>query len=166
MAARVICVVPGFTKPQLTPFRGKHIQYSLVPISLQSLLDADLCITYGAEGTMMRFLMAGVPQLISPWHVEALLIARRIEDSGLGVTVGVRPARHSIDEIIRRVLAKGPVRHAFHTFKWRAANCEAAIPADAVVSALRRLSERGSRPVQQGMAVLREPHPCRIDAMV
>jgi len=85
MTARVVCVATGFSGAQLEPFRKNHMLYALRPVDLQPLLDACLCITYGAEGTMMRFLMAGVPQIVAPWHVETYMAARRIEAEGLGL---------------------------------------------------------------------------------
>jgi UDP:flavonoid glycosyltransferase YjiC (YdhE family) len=87
MTARVVCVATGFTEAQLDRFRPKHIRYASQPVDLQPLLGADLCVTYGAEGTMMRFLMAGVPQIVSPWHVETFMAARRIEAAGLGAAL-------------------------------------------------------------------------------
>jgi UDP:flavonoid glycosyltransferase YjiC (YdhE family) len=110
MTARVVCSATGFTKAQLEPYRGNHIRFALVPVELQPLVDADLCITYGAEGTMMTFLMAGVPQLIVPWHVEAFLMARRIEAKGLGSTIaGVlvdQAASRTIEHLASNVLLR------------------------------------------------------------
>lgn len=84
MRARIVCVATGFSRAQLNAYDTPRIRYSMKPLDLQPLLDAHLCITYGAEGTMMRFLAAGVPQLIAPWHVETYMAARRIVAAGLG----------------------------------------------------------------------------------
>jgi UDP:flavonoid glycosyltransferase YjiC (YdhE family) len=99
MSARVVCIASGFAISQLQPYRRQHIRYSLGPVDLQPLLDANLCITYGAEGTIMKFLLAGVPQLISPWHVEAFMAARAIELVGLGFEF--HGARDEVAEYIR-----------------------------------------------------------------
>ncbi len=77
--ARVVCVARGFTAAQLEGFRKDRIRYVPGPVDLHPLDDADLCISYGAEGTMLKFLLAGVPQLVSPWHVETFMSARRVE---------------------------------------------------------------------------------------
>jgi UDP:flavonoid glycosyltransferase YjiC (YdhE family) len=84
IAGRVVCVAAGFTADQLVPFKAKNVKYTLHPVDLAALLDADLFLSYGAEGTMMRLLLHGVPQLISPWHVETYLAARRIDEAHLG----------------------------------------------------------------------------------
>jgi UDP:flavonoid glycosyltransferase YjiC (YdhE family) len=79
MEAQVVCVASDFTAAQFEPFRKEHIRYCRGPVDLRHLGDADLCVTYGAEGTMLRMLLAGVPQVISPWHVETFMAARRVD---------------------------------------------------------------------------------------
>jgi UDP:flavonoid glycosyltransferase YjiC (YdhE family) len=101
MAARVICVVAGFTGAQLAGFKREHIRFSARAVDLQSLGDADLCLTYGAEGTMLRFLLMGVPQLISPWHVETFMAVSRVEAAGFGTSLKGTPTVQSIADLIR-----------------------------------------------------------------
>jgi len=98
--ARVVCVASGFTRAQLQSFANPNVRFSLGPVDLDPLLDADLCITYGAEGTMMRFLMAGVPQLISPWHVETYMAARRFDANELGLVLPDNSTRQSVERFI------------------------------------------------------------------
>ena len=81
---RIVCVASGFIPEQLRQYARPHLRFSLGPIDLQPLLDADLTLTYGAEGTIMRFLAAGVPQLISPWHVETYMAVKQIETANFG----------------------------------------------------------------------------------
>ncbi|MGB8989150.1 MAG: hypothetical protein WCC37_21295, partial [Candidatus Sulfotelmatobacter sp.] len=85
--ARVICVAQGFRDRQLASFRKPHILFYRRPVDLAPLRDADLCISYGAEGTTIRFLLAGCPQLVSPWHVEAFMAARKLARAGLGLLI-------------------------------------------------------------------------------
>jgi UDP:flavonoid glycosyltransferase YjiC (YdhE family) len=133
--ARVVCVAAGFLSEQLNPFRRDTIWFSAFPVDLQPLLNADLCITYGAEGTIMRFVMSGVPQLISPWHVEAYMAARRIEAAGLGLTADKQPIERSIE----RLSADPSIKQAVNTFAKRAATPEILRSAETVVDALHTL---------------------------
>jgi hypothetical protein len=136
MSARVVCVASGFTKSQLEPFRMRHIKYTLGPVQLQPLLNADLCITYGSEGTMMRFLTNGVPLLISPWHVEAFMAARKLETNYLGLTyrgdVAGRSIRADLDTLIQSI----PIRERVTAFAARAVASSIRGAAAAVVDAL------------------------------
>jgi UDP:flavonoid glycosyltransferase YjiC (YdhE family) len=119
MSAQVICIAGGFTSSQLEPFRRQHIRYSLGAVDLELLLDADLCITYGAEGTMMRFLMAGVPQLISPWHVETFMAAKRIEAGELGRTLGGSSDALTMVDLVNELISDGPIAKATQEFVTR-----------------------------------------------
>jgi UDP:flavonoid glycosyltransferase YjiC (YdhE family) len=73
-------------------------------VDLNSLApDADACVSYGAEGTVATFLLAGVPQLISPWHVEAHMAASRIEALGAAVVLRGKQTAESVTEALRRL---------------------------------------------------------------
>jgi UDP:flavonoid glycosyltransferase YjiC (YdhE family) len=84
MPARIVCVARGFTTSQLSGLSRSNIRCEVQPVDLSTLLDADLCITYGAEGTILTFLLARVPQLVIPWHVETYMMVRRLEALGVG----------------------------------------------------------------------------------
>jgi UDP:flavonoid glycosyltransferase YjiC (YdhE family) len=141
--ARVVCVAAGFSSAQLRPFRRDSIRFSAFPVDLQPLLNADLCITYGAEGTMMNFIMSGVPQLISPWHVEAYMAARRIEAAGLGLTADNVTVARSVEASIGRLIADPSVKQAVKAFARHAATTQNLRSADAVVDALHALLQIG-----------------------
>jgi UDP:flavonoid glycosyltransferase YjiC (YdhE family) len=87
LKAAVVCVAPDLTESQRQIIEKEHVRLSRAPVDLPRLGDADLCITYGAEGTMMAFLSRGVPQLIFPWHVEAYMSARRMIGAGVARTI-------------------------------------------------------------------------------
>jgi Ca2+-binding RTX toxin-like protein len=101
--ARVVCVASGFTVAQLEPFRREHIRYCLGPVDLQHLGGADLCVTYGAEGTMLKLLLAGVPQVISPWHVETFMVARRVEALQAGRVLQVPQAAEGLSSYLAQL---------------------------------------------------------------
>jgi len=109
-AMRVVCVASGFDGGALDPFRSEWVRFSAKPVYLEPLLDADLCLTYGAEGTMLRFLLAGVPQAVVPWHVETFMAARRIEKAGLGARLAncsdEQLARSSLERMCRDTTLK------------------------------------------------------------
>jgi UDP:flavonoid glycosyltransferase YjiC (YdhE family) len=138
--ARVVCVAAGFLRKQLDPFRTDSIRFFPFPVDLQPLLNADLCITYGAEGTMMRFMMSGVPQLIWPGHVEAYMAARRIEAAGLGLTADKQSAEKSIG----RLIADPSIKQAVNAFAKRAATPEILRSGEAAVDVLDALLQMGA----------------------
>ena len=119
--ARVICVATGSPPRRLGACMPSSVRFASGPVSLDALADADLCITYGAEGTMLSFLLAGVPQLISPWHVESYMAARRIADHGLGETYAGRGGVQGFQETVDRLVANSLMRRRVREFseRWR-----------------------------------------------
>jgi len=132
--ARVICVAAGFSGAQLEPFRKDHVRYTLGPVDLDCLGEADLCITYGAEGVMWKFLLAGVPQVISPWHVETYMAARRVESAGLGATLPAMSTQVSAESFISKMLAAPELLATARGFARRSASFLAASDGLSVVA--------------------------------
>ena len=107
LGAAIVCITPGFSDAQLAPFRAPNVLFSGSLANLSRLTTgADLCISYGAEGTMLSFLFAGVPQVISPYHVETYMAGRRIESLGLGASLWAPQTAESICESIRSALSR------------------------------------------------------------
>jgi UDP:flavonoid glycosyltransferase YjiC (YdhE family) len=113
---RIVCVASGFRSQDLEILRKPNVVVAARPIDLESVREADLCVTYGAEGTMLRFLLNGIPQLLVPWHVEAFMAGRRIKASGLGESIERQP---SVDEFvadIQRLSADADLRRRAQDF--------------------------------------------------
>lgn len=160
MTARVVCIAAGFTVMQLETFRKDHIRWSLGPVNLEPLLDADLCISYGAEGTMMRFLMAGVPQLISPWHVETYMAARRIEAARFGSTLERALDTRSILEVIERLMGDTVVCNNVMAFTLRCTARAHDCPADSIAQIVTDGTQRVGTAWRSGASPPFEPTAC------
>jgi UDP:flavonoid glycosyltransferase YjiC (YdhE family) len=65
--------------------------------------DADACVSYGAEGTIATFLLAGVPQLLSPRRAEAQMAARQIEALGAAIVLSETQTAQSVTDSLQRV---------------------------------------------------------------
>jgi UDP:flavonoid glycosyltransferase YjiC (YdhE family)/Flp pilus assembly protein TadD len=104
--ANLICVAPGFSDAQLGLHAAPNIAFSRGLVDLSSLMgESDLCLSYGAEGTVSAFLLAGVPQVISPRQVEAYMAVRRIETLGAGLALRGRQSADSVKQTIETVLS-------------------------------------------------------------
>ncbi|HWW04225.1 glycosyltransferase [Collimonas sp.] len=102
--AAVVCFAPGFKAERLAPFQ-ERIRFSAKPLDLQYLTDADVCVSYGAEGTVAHFLLAGVPQLLAPHYVEAQAAAKRIEEWGAGLVLRGAQTVESVGICLNRLIA-------------------------------------------------------------
>lgn len=104
--ASVICVALGFSEAQLGPYRAAQVTFVRHLVDLSPMTsEADLCLSYGAEGTMLSFLLAGVPQIVSPQQVEAHMAAQRIESQGLGLALRGPQSAMTIERGIETVLS-------------------------------------------------------------
>jgi UDP:flavonoid glycosyltransferase YjiC (YdhE family) len=116
----VICYAPGFASSRLKRFAGSQIRFSARPVDLSHLsADAAVCVSYGAEGTIATFLLAGVPQLISPWHVEAHMAARRIEALGAATVLRGAQDAQSIGLALAELCTDGPLKRCARAFSLR-----------------------------------------------
>jgi UDP:flavonoid glycosyltransferase YjiC (YdhE family) len=134
--ARIVCVVHGLTTGQLSELRKPNIEVSLHPVDLPTLRDADVCLTYGSEGTIVKFLLSGVPQLIAPWHVEAFMAARRLRLVGIGNLLEGSPTESTVSEAILRIATNPAVRERTKRFAAAAARSETTSPACAILDVL------------------------------
>jgi len=133
---RVILVAMGFIQAQLAPYLRPHIQIASGPVDLSGLLDADLCLSYGAEGTMMRFLQAGVPQIIAPWHVEAFIVARKIGAAGAGTSLAGCKTAQEVSTACERTLTDPSIRESAVELSKRLHRFPQQAGIDAVIDAL------------------------------
>jgi len=116
----VICYAPGFAPSRLHGFASPHMRFSTRPVDLAHLAaDADACVSYGAEGTVATFLLAGVPQLISPWHVEAHMAARRIESIGAAIVLRGAQDPQSVAQALAQICADGQMKQSALAFSSR-----------------------------------------------
>jgi UDP:flavonoid glycosyltransferase YjiC (YdhE family) len=117
--AAVIAFTPGFTPQPWQRYDGGRIRFISQLVDLPRLApETDACVSYGAEGTVVTFLLAGVPQLLSPRPVEAHMAARQIEALGAAVVLGGIETAHSVTDSLQRV-CKAPFKKRAVEFAYR-----------------------------------------------
>lgn len=66
-------------------YSAAHLTYLDQPADIgQMTREADLAITYASLATSTAFLLAGIPLLLLPGHLEQFMVARRVEEMGAG----------------------------------------------------------------------------------
>jgi UDP:flavonoid glycosyltransferase YjiC (YdhE family) len=149
---RIVCVASGFRNQDLETLRKPNVLVTPRPIDLESVSGADLCITYGAEGTMLRFLRKGVPQLLVPWHVEAFMAGRRIKAAGLGESIERQPSVDQFVATIQRLATDADVRKRAEDFSRMANQTSSETTVRTVVEALYVDSSFATAPAEQQFA--------------
>jgi UDP:flavonoid glycosyltransferase YjiC (YdhE family) len=75
---------------------------SLSPI----IQEADLCLSYGAEGTVALTVLQGIPQLLVPRLVESYMTARRVVEAGAGLLVERSNRRSNLATSLDQILSE------------------------------------------------------------
>lgn len=118
--AEVFCVAPGLSPNMARQLATRSLRISLAPVELPPLLaHADLAIGYGSSGFVAQTLLAGVPVLMCPKHVEQALMARRVEAMGAGKMLDARASVNSVVNDLRSTLQNPDCRHIAQTFSAR-----------------------------------------------
>jgi len=87
--AEVIAVIPDSSAELASRYPGLRLYQR--PVRLTPLLDGcTLAITHAGHGTALNCLLAGVPMLMLPLHIEQLMVTERVAATGAGV--GLLPA--------------------------------------------------------------------------
>lgn len=67
------------------------VHFEPAPVQVDpAVAQADLVISHASLGTATAALLAGKPQLVLPSHTEQAMVARRIEQAGIGLALPVR----------------------------------------------------------------------------
>lgn len=120
--AEVLCIVPGMHPEAAKRCASRSLRIALTPLDLLPLLEcADLALGYGNSGFSTQALLAGVPLLMRPRHVEQALFAHRVEALGAGKLLSGRIDADTITASLQELLWNPTFRQAAQAFK----NCYA-----------------------------------------
>lgn len=147
--AEVICVVPGLAPVVAREAVTNRLRISLEPVELPSLLSStNLSISYGNCGFSTQSLLAGVPLLMSPIHVEQGLFARRVERIKAGRLLTGQATVDRVHEDLVDLLHTPGYRQAAEMFRDRYRHFS---PEQAIESSLKLveklISRTNSRPL-------------------
>lgn len=115
--AEKICVIPGLSLKEAKQFANRQTRISLKPLAFGALLKkADLMICQAGGGTMNEALLAGVPLLGVPAHVEQYWAAQRIEQLGAGISMGTNRNPDAFQRMIETLIETPDFRRRAQAF--------------------------------------------------
>jgi len=118
--AEVLCVSPGLSPEKARSHATRRMRISLAALDLPALFEhADLAISYGNSGFSTQALLAGVPLLMRPRHVEQALFAHRVEALGAGKLLNGRIDVVGVTTALQAMLHSPEHRHAAQAFRDR-----------------------------------------------
>jgi UDP:flavonoid glycosyltransferase YjiC (YdhE family) len=116
--AEVIAVIPDLSWETANRHRGLRLYRQ--PVRLLPLLaGCTLAITHAGHGTALNCLLAGVPMLLLPQHIEQLMITERVAAMGAGL--GILPAyvETGFHAVLHDLLGNPKYRNAARTIAVR-----------------------------------------------
>ncbi len=96
---------PDAPAPTLERYAAPHLVFCRTPLDLeQTAAEADAAVTYASLATTTRFLLAGKPLLLLPFHLEQYLMARRVVDMGAGLLADPEQAADDLPQKLQGVV--------------------------------------------------------------
>lgn len=118
--AEVLCVAPGMSPDAAKRYATRRLRIALAPVDLPPLFEhADLAVGYGNCGFSTQALLAGVPLLMRPRHVEQALLAHRVEALCAGKLLGGKIDADSVTASLQELLDNPAYRQAARAFRRR-----------------------------------------------
>lgn len=157
--AEVLCVAPGLSPEVAKRMATRHLRIALAPVDLPPLFEhADLAISYGNSGFSTQSLLAGVPLLMRPRHVEQALFAQRVEALGAGQLLAGRLDVQDVAATVLALIDEPVSRQAARDFAQRHCNFTPQGAVDQTLAAIEKLFLATGSNVQISPAVeVQEP---------
>jgi UDP:flavonoid glycosyltransferase YjiC (YdhE family) len=121
--ARALVCAPGISTNAVAKWKQNGIMVSPSPFRLDSLLkDCDFALTYCGHGMVAQLLLAGVPLLMFPNHLERFLTAWRVQALGAGITINPEAAAPPLVPLMRSLFQESRYRQQARVFSERHAD--------------------------------------------
>jgi UDP:flavonoid glycosyltransferase YjiC (YdhE family) len=102
---RALWFAPGLGDEVLSQVKSPTMEFVRDPVDLAATArSADAAILHGGHGTTAAMLLAGVPVLLLPEHVEQFLLGRNVAALGAGGAVNLASPRLQLAELLERVI--------------------------------------------------------------
>lgn len=148
----IICAA-GIADKLRRKFASARIIISDKPLRLDTLLkDCDLAIGYAGHGMTAGMLLAGVPMLLLPNHLERFLLASRIQSLGAGITVNPDAPPPDYVSVFRALLETPGYRQSARRFAKKYAAYDQDQQRDKIVARIEDIAGKSRARRKQGKA--------------
>ncbi|MEO5735804.1 MAG: nucleotide disphospho-sugar-binding domain-containing protein, partial [Rubrivivax sp.] len=87
-SATALVHAKGLSPQAATRLGGPGLHFEAEPVSMDAAVrDADLVVSHASMGTASAALLAGKPQLVVPSQDEQAMVARRVQQAGIGLVL-------------------------------------------------------------------------------
>ena len=137
----VICAAPGVSTELAATLARPGFQFVPRPVGFKALLlQASVFVSYVPAASVTQTLLAGIPQLMAPMHVEAQMTAVRVASLGAGLTLRGEETEQEIAAVLRRVLEERRFKARALEFASRYHAFDPAVACERIVTEIEQLS--------------------------
>lgn len=137
----VICAAPGVSTELEGGIARPGFQFIPRPVEFEALLpQTSAFVSYAPAASMTRTLLAAIPQIMCPLHVEAQMTAVRVVSMGAGLTLRGDETEQEISMTLRRVLSEHRLKSSALEFANRHHAFDPLAACERIVTEIERLS--------------------------
>ena len=115
--ANVRVYYPGKLPPELIAKQSSRFMVSDEPFGLaEALISADAVVTHGGVGVASMSLLAGLPMLILPTHLEQKNNAMQIHQANLGTWIAQERSRTDAEDVIQQFIENSTYKASAEAF--------------------------------------------------
>lgn len=132
---RVLVFASGIVQSQIEKFQSDKMVISAQPIDLSRIIGScDLAVCHAGHGTLGAMLMAGVPMLLLPFHLEQHLAANRVAKLGAGTVVDIQSTPDDFAPLFETLLNDAAYRQNAKAFALKHADFNQAAQLDSMAA--------------------------------
>lgn len=147
LGCRALVCVPGVSANTIARLQTDSVRISDKPFRLRELVaDCDFAVTYCGHGIVSLLLMAGVPLLMLPNHLERFLTAWHVQTMGAGILVNPEEAPPQLDRLMDALAKEARYRSRARAFAERHADFDPAAQNLRIVDDMERVMAEVTAP--------------------
>jgi UDP-N-acetylglucosamine:LPS N-acetylglucosamine transferase len=114
---RTLWFAPGLTADACAKLETPSLRFVAEPVDIQpAARSADMAILHGGHGTTAAALLAGVPLLLLPEHIEQMLLGRHVAALGAGVALNSESLGCNLMSTVEQLILDARFRTHARTF--------------------------------------------------
>ncbi|MGZ8265955.1 MAG: glycosyltransferase [Burkholderiales bacterium] len=116
-AHSVLWIAPGLDSAARRRYESRALKFVSEPVHLaRAAAEADAAVLYGGHGTVSAMLLAGVPMVLYPNHVEQMLVSQNVAKLGACPALAPRPTAEDVAASTESVLRDTRYRQSANAF--------------------------------------------------
>lgn len=142
----VICAAPGVSTELAADLARPGFQFVPRPVGFKALLhQASLFVSYVPAASVTQTLLAGIPQLMAPMHVEAQMTSVRVARLGAGLTLRGEETEQEIAMVLRGILDEPRIKARALEFAARHRTFDPVVACERLVTEIEQLDGGATR---------------------